>query len=640
MSKKIISVSIDIGSDTTKAAYSYANDKGEYVHGLLFKKGKGIPSMAYYDTEKCTWVFGKKEILSHAQASFRYLVKVKDLLDLFFTRDASGKGFYDKKFFKNFYYPPKESESYADAVENGRCFEANTTAREVCALFVKYCVEKVEEEIKEIFGSVDIRYVVVYPANAPKEYIAELVEFVSKAAKMDKDVWIISAPRAVGLSAKEFGVVTKPTTALLFNIGEEDISVVKIRFDKSNICVFSADGHSSPAKVGGKDFDLALASHLFERSDKIDSFGGNGEGGEAEKGVFFDQFRMQEGIKAGKKNFSDGEAYARLGGFVFSIYREMITSIKLVQEDFTECCQPIFKKVWEYVDNELKTGDNDDVDELIFSGGAADTFGLDKYIAAKLSDNFPEIKFLDFSPENESQGYDDILCEAKDTVPIGAALYGAGKYEFKLLTTFAYGTYKGCTKNGRDGVAFLEFVPKSEEIDLEGRLDFKVVKMADDPLRPTIKYKNGKWMLFNEYYKVNTPSKFNYKTPDHLVFFDSYKPKTAFLKGSEARNIDFSATCYMGSSTKKIQCTRIGCYLMVFTFPSYYSGNPENDAQFIRFKEGFEIDFEGRVTPIVLNFTQQYLEKRKIPIDKSMRTYLDVKITLEPNGTESLLISD
>ena len=637
MSKKIISVSIDIGSDTTKAAYSYANDKGEYVHGLLFKKGKGIPSMAYYDTEKCTWVFGKKEILSHAQASFRYLVKVKDLLDLFFTRDVKGKDFYNKKYFKNFYYPPKESESYADAVENKRCFEANTTAREVCALFVKYCVEKVEEEIKELFGNVDIRYVVVYPANAPKEYIAELVEFVSKAAKMDKDVWIISAPRAVGLSAKEFGVVTKPTTALLFNIGEEDISVVKIRFDKSNICVFSADGHSSPAKVGGKDFDLALASHLFERSDKIDSFGGNGEGGEAEKGVFFDQFRMQEGIKAGKKNFSDGEAYARLGGFVFSIYREMITSIKLVQEDFTECCQPIFKKVWEYVDNELKTGDNDDVDELIFSGGAADTFGLDKYIAAKLSDNFPEIKFLDFSPENESQGYDDILCEAKDTVPIGAALYGAGKYEFKLLTTFAYGTYKG-------GNEFDQFVAKGTEIDLEGRLDFKKVMMASNPLRPIINFKNGKWMLFNEYYKVNTPDGYDAENSGHSVVFEDYIPGKSALSGSDMTEKTLKiidATCKMGSRSKKIRCTRIGCYLMVFTFPSDYSVDADEVKAGLKFQEGFEIDFEGRATPIVINYTRQKWERNQESLSPSKRVFADVQITLEPlDAGTSLSLND
>ena len=76
---------------------------------------------------------------------------------------------------------------------------------------------------------------------------------------------------------------------------------------------------------------------------------------------------------------------------------------------------------------------------------------------AKVSTS-PVKDFLDFSPENEVTGFDDLLCAAKDTVPIGAALYGAGKYKFKLLTTFAYGTYRGSKLAESNGYAFDPFV--------------------------------------------------------------------------------------------------------------------------------------------------------------------------------------
>ena len=636
MSKKVISVSIDLGSDTTKAAYSYLNEKGNYVFELMFEKGAGIPSMAYYDTEKSSWIFDKREILQRAQSSFCYLVKVKELLDLFFTRAEDN--LYTSNYFKKFYYPPKESESYADAVRNDRCFVAADTPREVCALFVKHCVGKIEKEIVDRFGDVAIRYVVVYPANAPKDYIKELVGFVTDAATMTEDVYIISAPRAVGISAKEYGVLSKEKNVLLFNIGEEEISVVKMFFDKSNISVYSADGHSSPAKIGGRDFDLALASHLFERSAGINAFGDLDAGQEVEKGIFFDQFRMQEGIKAGKKVFSNGGAYQRLGGFVFSIYREMITSVKVVREEYRECCTPVYQKIWEYVREELTSGDNADVDAIIFSGGAADTYGLDKYVEAKMKGEFPKVSFLDFSPANDIIGYDDLLCEAKDTVPIGAALYGAGKYRFKLLTTFAYGTYKGA-KNEKD-CAFDQFVKKGEEIDLEGKLDFKIEMMAQNALAGKPKIYDGKCLIFNEYYKCTSDPSYDSANPMHEFVFDrGYRPSKEFKTKDTAGELTFPGIFWRNGVSSAVTFKRIGCYLMIYTFPKDFKGDREVYGHGVRFKEGFEIDFEGRVTPIVKNVSEQhYREKNRM--GEFLPIYREIVLTLVPNGTRVMSINN
>ncbi len=635
MGRKVISVSIDLGSDTTKAAYSYLNDKGDYAFDLLFDHGAGLPSMAYYDAVTEDWIFDKKDILQRAQSSFCYLVKVKDLLDLFATRAKDH--LYTSNYFKTFYYPPKEFESYLDAVEGGRCFTASSTPKEVCASFVKYCVKKIEEEISSRFGDVLIRYVVVYPANASKAYIKELVGFVSAAAPDAEDVFIISAPRAVGVAAKEYGVVTKEKNVLLFNIGEEEISVVKMYFDRSNISVYSADGHSSPAKIGGKNIDIALASYLFERSATIKSFGDVDAEQEVEKGMFYDQFRMQEGIKSGKKVFSNGVAYERLGGFVFSIYREMITQVKIVQSEFEACCYPVFRKIWEYVRDELKGGDNTDVEAVIFSGGAADTYGLDRCIKEKLSENFPKVRFLDFSPENEEKGYDDILCEAKDTVPIGAALYGAGKYKFKLLTTFAYGTYRGSKLAESNGYAFDPFVPKGKELDLVGKPDFKVEMLAAKPLFSKPKVRRGRLLIFNEYYKCPTPEGFDDKR--HVVVFKHYTPDRDFKTGAAAENIAFSGICLLDRTKSSVVLKRMGCYLIVYSFPESFKGNAESIAPFVFFKEGFSIDFEGRVTPIIRNVSEQAYRDKNL-MGEYRELYQQVKFTLIPNGTGVMSINN
>ena len=637
MGKRIISVSIDFGADTTKAAYSYKSVRGDYVCKLLFENGKGIPSMAYYDADKDDWVFDKDEILLRAKESFCYLVKVKELFDLFFTRASDG--LYNKSYFKTFYYPPKASESYADAVANGRCFRAGASVRTVCSLFVKHCIQKVEKEIAKRFGDIEIRYVVVYPANAPKNYIQELVGFVSAASVMKREINIISAPRAVGIAAKEYGIVTKEQNSLLFNIGEEEISVVKMHFDQSNISVYSADGHSSPAKIGGKNIDIALAKYLFDRSADIGAFGDREVGKDVEKGVFFDQFRMQEGIKAGKKVFSDGAAYKRLGGFVFSIYREMITTIKMVQADFEECCRPVFKKIWEYVRDEIREGDNKDVKSVIFSGGAADTYGLDKYIQKNLHDYFPQIRFLDFSPENEDLGYDEVLCAAKDTVPIGAALYGAGKYKFKLLTTFAYGTYKFLKK--RELNAFDQFVPKGTEIDLEGKVDFKIEMMAAAPLKgkPFYVHDRGEYLIFNEYYKCIPPQGFTGADEWNAIVFKKYTPEASIKQGAAAGEVRFKGEFLMGEMTDDVTLTRIGCYLMVFHFPKDMQSNKDTVGRAVYFNEGFEIDFEGRVTPIVKNVSERsYRDYNKM--NEYDKIYQKVELTLEPNGTRVMSIND
>ena len=656
-----VSVSIDVGADTAKAAYAYVDTNGKYVYKLLFEDGEGIPSLAYYNEREGEWIFGRKEINNAAESSFRFLVKIKDLLNLFHTRASNGL-YGRKKLFKNFYYPPKENETYEEAVENGRCFEAKHTPRQVCALFFRYCVNRIQKEIADIFGNVTIKYVVVYPAHAEKAYIDELVSFISHAAKDEKNVMILSAPKSVGVSALEYGVINKEKNVLLFNVGEDEISVVKIRFDQNNICVYSAEGHNAPTAIGGKNVDVALAGRLFEKSDVISSFGASGEGGE--RGGFHDQFLMQQGVKAGKRIFSDGRSYRRLGNNVtFSIYREMITTVKMTQEEFLLCCKEVFKTIWSYVESELMRPDNDDVEAIIFSGGAADTFGLGKYISAKLQQSvFSEVKFLDFSPENEEQGYDDVLCASKDTVPIGAALFGAGKYTFNIITTCSYGTWTNSRINGEVTYLYNEFIAKGMSIEISGDANFAAELLSSkayagdacsrtegkkNGLKKKEYYRhNGNLLIFNEYYKCDAGEyydlmgrkrRYDSKNPNDYIVL-KYVPERE-MRVDAPEHTTFEGEGSFGGVETDVHFDVIGYYLMVYEFPENFQGDQVEVIKKIYFKEGFEIDCEGRATPIVRNVSKEYYKEKKMLSDYR-DLYQNVKIYLVPNGTEAMDIND
>ena len=654
----MVSVSIDVGADTAKAAYSFIDENGDYFYGLLLEEGDGLPSLAYYDEEKEDWIFDSRSINRCAEGSFRYLVKIKDLLNLFHTRAKDG--LYDRNFFKDFYYPPKENETYLSAVENDRCFAAKQSPREVCGLFFRFCVERIEQEIKELFGNVKIRYVVVYPAHAKKAYIDELVGFV-KAATSHKSVYILSAPRAVGVSAKEFDVVKKQKNVLLFNVGEEEISVVKIRFDEKNICIYSADGHNAPLPIGGRNVDIALTNHLFEKSEKISSFGAS-DGQSGERGGYYDQFRMQQGVKAGKKIFSNGLSYKRLGNSVtFSVYREMITTVNMKKEDFVECCESVFLKVWEYVESELVRPDNDDVEAIIFSGGAADSYGLDKYIAEKLhKSSFKKVKFLDFSPENEKTGYDDILCDSKDTVPIGAALFGIGKYAFSIITSYSFGTWTKA-KNSRGGTCYLynQFIPKGTEIEISGDAEFSVDILSSraytgEPCskssgsgRKEYYRHDGKLLIFNEYYKCNAGDHYtrwgnkihyepdNKEKNDYIIL--DHEPARKMRESAKDR-VEFEGKGMVSGIEVAVDFEVIGYFLMVYEFPKGCAASQPETIKKIFFKEGFSIDSEGRATPVVKNVSAEEYAKNNYPDYQDL--YQDVKIYLIPNGTDAMDINN
>ncbi len=481
-------LSIDIGSYSTKTAYAYKFGDS-YRYGMLNIDG-GIDfwSIACYNPDTCKWTFGKNDMLRSAKTSFRYIVHIKELLELF--KDGTISLYRRKKLFKNFYFPPKETNSsYEETVKNGDYFQAKQTPRKVVELFLEHYCSAIKKEALARLKSdgididtlpVRLLPIVLYPCNSSLDFICELQSLVANAFGCDAEkVRVISSTKAVAVSAKEFGVVdTSVEKALIFNIGEAKTSVVKVAFQEKNISAYGADGHLPPDSIGGKDFDYALYDALMSHSRNIPSFGSTDASDQGERGSYYEQFRMMSNIGYCKRFFGY-EPNGQSNGVEFKIEREMSVPVSITSGEFQAIATPVYEKIWDYVKKELNNRVagkkvNSDVDAVLFAGGASDTYGLDKFVEEKLKQYNKNIRFLDFSPATDG-GPDFVLCPSTDTAPVGAVLFAVGKYPFEIITTRSYGTWGSLEKNGNDPcLYYAPIIRYGKRIPLQGKpLEFE-----------------------------------------------------------------------------------------------------------------------------------------------------------------------
>lgn len=598
-------ISIDIGSDVTKSAYAYKVG-GKYFQNRLQINGTDFLSMAYYDPQKNCWKFGR-DVYNAAKDNFRYLVMIRELLDLFHTKDVNH--YYDKgHLFRNFYFPPVQEEgSFEQMIKAQMCFETSAdTPQTVCKMFLKTYCDKIKAQANKVLKNkaelagytLDYKYVLVYPSNSSLDYIKELMSLVRFATGTNEDPKLISASKAVGAAAREYDLidVKQPKNVLIFNVGGNETSVVRAKIDENNIYTYrlkadvaysSSNGMSAneicnaPIKIGGHDFDLVLNDILTEESGAIPPFGSQGDQMPGERGSYYAQFMTMQDIKAGKSIFSHGDYYeARKDvGVEFNVMREMTVPVFIQKERFAQKAKPVFEKLWNFVKSKLLlncTNDKNKIDTLIFAGGGSDTYGLEAFIKRKLSEEFctRKIKYIDFSPIDSAKGYEVAVCKPSYAAAIGAALFAVGKYKFKIVTTKAYGT----AVNNETRCSII--IKKGEEIPLKGELIEN-----DTMLCP-----------------FNIPAKYNKLTKRHEwadVFYKlDYEGTGTFDLNSYTRKqynvVEQRATVIFEeapSKTPRLVAGK-GDYFYDLYKPNIYDPNERKNG--MPCLEGFIIDCEGR----------------------------------------------
>ena len=263
---KNLEVAIDLGSDTVKVAYAFES-KNSVEYGKLapcdITGSVIVPAIAYYDEETLSWLFGE-EVYKNVDRSFVTVVKIKSLLSLLLIRrnkrvTASNKQYYfDKNLFPKFYFPNRKklAEDFAKAEDLDMTFKANKTPQEVCEEFFGYlidntvmpAIQRLQKERGIHFEN--INYSLVYPTKAGKEYVEELERLATRACGKDMKK-VLSSTKALGLFAYHRQVLKKGDAVVIFDMGEEDISVAKFTLNSSgSMIIDGVDVHNVPMEIG------------------------------------------------------------------------------------------------------------------------------------------------------------------------------------------------------------------------------------------------------------------------------------------------------------------------------------------------------------------------------------------------------
>ncbi|MDE6275266.1 MAG: hypothetical protein K2M75_01865 [Clostridia bacterium] len=465
-----LEVAIDLGSDTVKVAYAFGSENNVEYGKLAPCDIRGsmiVPAIAYYDEDASTWLFGE-EVYKNVDKSFVSVVKIKSLLSLLLKRRdkkmtfSNKKYYFEKNRFPKFYFPNRKklAEDFAKAEELDMTFEGDKTPQEVCEEFFKYLINKTVlpaimrmQEQKGIYFQ-DIHYSLVYPTKAGKEYVDELERLVSLAtdSKIKK---VLSSTKALGLFAYHRKVLKKDEPIVIFDMGEEDISVAKFTLGvSSSIIIDGVDGHNEPMEIGGNDIDYALRDYVEDVIAGRETVGAPpaGEDGYiAEKGLHSTQFLMLNEIKKTKTALSvDDDIYemAFESGVPMSIQRDVLVQTSVTRDNFLNCVgikgsEGVAKKIADYIVSELKRNLNSDVKKIMLSGGVTETYGLLEYIDRELKKAGLSVRVITFDDyQNDDDTFTILSNEDSTFAPaVGGAIVALMGYELKTAVALSYGTW-------------------------------------------------------------------------------------------------------------------------------------------------------------------------------------------------------
>ncbi|MGI6594524.1 MAG: hypothetical protein ACOX24_05560 [Christensenellales bacterium] len=494
---KTLVISLDLGTDSIKAAFAYMK-RGDLSYGKLEAlppENTPFASLAYYDEEVDTWIFGKRKNIRN----FKNIVKITDLLSL--LSNAKDSDFYYKeKYFPKFYFPHIDTEksSFEDLIKNNKTFMGNKTPQEVCEMFFSDYFEKYLDPIVEVLKEENglsfykIEYTLVFPLSAKDAYKEEIKNLIQKAKPSCKIVKSISSARAVGLYASHEGYIEGNNKTLVFNIGESEISVSKIYVQEGVVTVDGADGHNKPANIAGSKYDELIRNLINAKLQQREMLGGVQAKNTdfLNEGTHRQQFRLMENIKNVKKYLSlPDDEYEDIfrNGVPIGVERDVTVEVVIDRDLFLNGIgdgsivsgankgkNAVSLKIAEYVLEELNRYNNKDVDSIILSGGTSQIYGLKELIAKKTKDfkgpKGKSIKVSTFSIQDDDEFVDRFFIKQSEKTTygasVGAAIYGLGVYAFKTVATLSYGTWMQKENDPRR--RFKIWLKKGTEIPEEG----------------------------------------------------------------------------------------------------------------------------------------------------------------------------
>lgn len=457
-----INVGLDLGSDTLKIAFAYP-EGGSVVYGKLARNDSltqiAIPAVAYYDDGSKTWLYGDE--VEKTESSFVNVVKIKNLVSLLQRNPDENilrrnRDFYfNRSEFPKFYFPVKRKmlEDFELMFREDMTFHAEgDTPASVCEGFFHYAQKIVLERIGELTASWNVSFksfkvAVVYPPKVGREYVNELIRLTKRT--FSDPVKVLSSTKALGMFAYHRKALRAGESALVFDMGDEDISVAKVRLQGENIFIDGADGHSPPLPLGGTDVDEKVLDFVEKEIASRETVGTPSEGDPAhiyERGLHSKQYLLMKNIKNAKivlsRPMERDESFR--SGVPISVVRDLYIQRSINREEFIGCVgtsaeKGIAHRVIEYIANELRMPANRGVKKIFLSGGLTETYSLLEFIRRKL--NGIEVCTFDDGRDDGDpfgiQSYEDSVYAPA----VGGAIVALKNYDVPTVVTLSYGTW-------------------------------------------------------------------------------------------------------------------------------------------------------------------------------------------------------
>ncbi len=458
-----IHTGIDLGSDTVKIAFAYSREGAEITGKFTDDPASltAVPAVAYYDSEEKKWLYGD-EVDGVGDKSFVTVVKIKYLLSLLLKRGArvtaSNRDYYfNQKQFPKFYFPDRrKSDDFSYLCNNDMTFtDGKCTPANVCENFFCYLRALIVRRAEALCTGIGERRFtivpsVIYPQRAGTPYIEELKRLTAFAFGTEPD-YCLSMTKSLCAFAMKKKLIRRGESVLIFDIGEEDISVLKASLLPSGLAVDGVDGHSEPLSLGGKDIDAAVAQSVEQGMCDRETMGrpSSGEEGHiAETPLNSRQYLFHKDLKTAKIiiGMKKGARSAFVEGVPVCVSRDLYIQRTITKSQFLTSIGVsgdggVAKKILGYIDNEIKQPVNAGVKKIFLTGGPVETLGLVKYLSGKLAVSGIQVLTFEGGFENSlGRGFDVEEYEDALYAPaLGCALTSLGKIEIKTVIALSYG---------------------------------------------------------------------------------------------------------------------------------------------------------------------------------------------------------
>lgn len=623
-----LSIGLDLGGDTVKISFAFYKEDGnpffcsdEVVYGKFAGSGKAsqtaIPAIAYYDRERKKWLYGKQ--IGEQSESFITVVKIKSLISLLSEKSdkkiwKKNKDYYfNGKDFPKFYFPVRRKmlDDFDQMVKTDRTFKTDFTPQQVCEGFFRYVKEFIDgqkAELNRMYGREFEAYKisVVNPSGIGDDYLEELSGIIKKTFGY-KPYSVFSSTKALSMYAFHRNAVKNNESFLVFDMGEETITVARACFSGNELIVDGVDGHNPPLSVGGIDVDQAIVEDLdrsVENRETVGSPSFGEEGHITEDSVYDKQYLFMKEIKKAKVIFSKpiDEDSVFFNGVPVTLYRELFIQRRMYKNDVCKSIGiegncGIAAEISKYIVEEIKRPINKDIKKVFFSGGLIETYGLLDYLKNTLSILKPSLKVCTFDDyRTDGDGFTILSYEDSVYAPsVGGAIVALKNVKIKTILSLSYATWE--IVDGKKCLCI--FVDRGTPIDDGGKFvrKFTVGRLGVESGEEMF----STHVTAKEVSKNSKSNKWNYVSG-----------KSNFIVGDADSTERKKAVKDIGLKT--VSGGKDGKVYFIYNGEKVKIANGGR----ISFEEGILVDKHGMATPIIKNASSEtdYVEISSVKSDR------------------------